>query len=171
MQAAARLLRERGSAGISVQDVMAAAGLTHGGFYKHFASKDELMAIAAESAYEGMLAELAALATQPDKTAARDELIGDYLSTRHRDAPGTGCPNTALAVEAAQADGRSPLRKAYTDGLRRTLDALTELEDGPEARTRAILDLATMVGALSLARAAGRTALSKEILETVRDAL
>ncbi len=166
VQSTAKLLRERGSAGISVQDAMTAAGLTHGGFYRHFASKNELMGIAAGAAFEGMLAHLAELAANPE---GRTELVQDYLSTRHRDDPGTGCPNAALAGDAALTEG--PLREAYADGLEKTLVAMADLEPDEEARRRAVVDLATMVGAISLARAAGKSPLSEEILETVREAL
>ncbi|MGW6934562.1 TetR/AcrR family transcriptional regulator [Lentzea sp. NPDC054927] len=170
--ATAQLLQERGSAGISVQDVMGAAGLSHGGFYKHFASKDELLGLATEVAFGSMLAHLADLAGNDD---AWGRLVGDYLSARHRDEPGTGCPNTALAGESAHAGGEAPLRTAYADGLVKTLESLTNLEglpaDREAARRRAVVDLSTLVGALSLARATGGTALSDEILRTAREAL
>lgn len=170
--ATAQLLRERGSAGISVQDVMGAAGLSHGGFYKHFASKDELLGLATEVAFQSVQAQLDGLTERED---GWDLLVGDYLSARHRDAPGTGCANTALAGEAALANTDAPLRKAYEAGLKRMLESLATLEglpeDQEEARRRAVVDLATLVGALSLARATGKTPLSQEILKTVRDEL
>ncbi|MCE7010856.1 TetR/AcrR family transcriptional regulator [Kibdelosporangium philippinense] len=171
VHATAKLLRERGSASISVQDAMAAAGLTHGGFYKHFASKDELMGIAATEAFEDVLNQLVHLAEDPDKPHARAQLVRKYLSTQHRDSPGTGCANAALAGDSAQAESQSPLRKSYVEGMNKTLSFFTELESGADARRQAIVDLATLVGALTLARATGRTALSKEILETVKDSL
>ncbi|TDD59624.1 TetR family transcriptional regulator [Kribbella antibiotica] len=160
VHATSRLLRERGSAGISVQDVMSAAGLTHGGFYKHFASKDELMGIAATEAFEEVLVRMAAM--------TRDEVVQDYLSVGHRDDPGHGCACTALAPDAAQAEVGSPLRTAYGEGLEKTLDAFAGYEtDAEEARRKAVLELATLVGAVTLARAAGQTPLSEEILATV----
>ncbi|WP_405056709.1 TetR family transcriptional regulator [Kribbella sp. NBC_01505] len=166
VHATSRLLRERGSAGISVQDVMSAAGLTHGGFYKHFASKDELMGIAAGEAFDEVLVRMAPM--------NRDEVVQDYLSVAHRDDPGNGCACTALAPDAAQADIGSPLRTAYGEGLEKTLGAFAGMEestDSAEARRKAVLDLATLVGAVTLARAAGQTALSEEILATVLDEL
>ncbi|MFF1817851.1 TetR family transcriptional regulator [Kribbella sp. NPDC058245] len=167
VQATSRLLRERGSAGISVQDVMSAAGLTHGGFYKHFASKDELMGIAAGEAFDEVLVRMAPM--------DREEVVKDYLSVSHRDDPGNGCACTALAPDAAQAEAGSPLRTAYAEGLAKTLDAFAGFEEAADsdddARRRAVLDLATLVGAVTLARAAGQTPLSEEILATVLDQL
>ncbi|KJK45091.1 TetR family transcriptional regulator [Lentzea aerocolonigenes] len=170
--ATAQLLRERGSAGISVQDVMGAAGLSHGGFYKHFASKDELLGIATEAAFGSVLAQLADLTGRED---AWEAFVGQYLAPEHRDSPGTGCANTALATESARAGDDAPLRTAYEAGLKRMIEFLVALEGLPDdqeaARRRALVDLATLVGALTMARATGRTPLSREILETVRDEL
>ncbi|MFF5179954.1 TetR/AcrR family transcriptional regulator [Micromonospora sp. NPDC000316] len=175
--ATSRLLRERGATGMSVQDLMGAAGLTHGGFYKHFSSKDELLGIAATTAFGELLALLAQLSDDlPDRSEARSALLRDYLSAEHRDTPGTGCANTALAADAARASADSPLRTSYAEGVQETLKRLTDLESAPDrsdeaARQRAVVDLATMVGALTLARATGQTPLSEEILYTVLDAL
>lgn len=166
MLATAKLLRERGSA-ISVQDVMGAAGLSHGGFYKHFASKDELLAIAATQAYESVRAGQAGLAGDAD---GREKLIDEYLSAGHRDAPGDGCVNAALATEVAHAAADAPIRAAFAEGLEQTLEFMAGLES-EAGRDRAVVDLATLVGAISLARAVSGTELSEEILETVRQAL
>ncbi|MDT7788209.1 MAG: TetR/AcrR family transcriptional regulator, transcriptional repressor for nem operon [Pseudonocardiales bacterium] len=172
MTATAQLLRERGSAGISVQDVMGAAGLSHGGFYKHFASKDELLGIATEAAFQTALAQIADLTDRED---AWEAFVGQYLSVEHRDSPGTGCANTALATESARAGDDAPLRAAYAAGLKRMIEFLVALKGLPDdqevARRRAVVDLATLVGALTMARATGRTPLSREILDTVRDEL
>lgn len=168
----AKLLRGQGSS-VSVQDVMATAGMTHGGFYKHFGSKDELMGIAATAAFDELVARLTKiLADFPDRSAARDELIVTYLSTDHRDNPSTGCATTALAGDAARSAETSPLRESYVDGLTKVIALMSEYEDADGDTYRsAILDFSTMVGALTLARAAGRTALSDDILRTVRDSL
>ncbi|MET8371759.1 TetR/AcrR family transcriptional regulator [Micromonospora profundi] len=175
--ATSKLLRERGAAGMSVQDLMGAAGLTHGGFYKHFSSKDELLGIAATTAFGELLALLDRLSDDlPDRAEARSALLRHYLSAEHRDTPGTGCATTALAADAARASAGSPLRVSYATGVQETLKRLTGIEDASgrgatEARQRAIVDLATMVGALMLARATGQTPLSEEILQTAREAL
>jgi TetR/AcrR family transcriptional repressor of nem operon len=174
--AASRLLRERGAAGISVSDVMSAAGLTHGGFYKHFSSKDELVGIAASEAFDGLLSLMDRLRSDiPDRATAKGAMLDDYLSAEHRDNPGDGCANTGLASDAARASAESPLRRSYRAGVEKTLAQLTGYEadaaDPAEARRQAIGDLATMVGALTLARATAGDALSDEILEVVREQL
>jgi TetR/AcrR family transcriptional regulator, transcriptional repressor for nem operon len=177
VDAMARLVRERGPAGVSVQDLMLAVGLTHGGFYRHFRSKDELVGVATEVAFDEIRTLLARVGEdEPDQTRARSELIRTYLSADHRDAPATGCANTALAGDAARAPTDSPLRSAYLAGLEHTLEQLARLEHDPgresaESYRRAIVDLATLVGALTLARATGGTPLSDQILQVVGEAL
>ncbi len=179
VHATARLLRERGPAGVSVQDLMLAVGLTHGGFYKHFRSKDELVGVATEAAFGEILSLLTRVGEDDsDRSRARSALIRTYLSAEHRDASGTGCANTALAVDTARAAADSPLRRSYLAGLENTLDQLAKLEPEPEPGggpaepyRRAIVDLATLVGALTLARAARGTPLSDQILRVVHEAL
>jgi TetR/AcrR family transcriptional regulator, transcriptional repressor for nem operon len=175
--AAAQMLRERGSAGVSVQEVMSAAGLTHGGFYKHFSSKDELVGLAATEAFGEILQLLDAL---PGHDLGRDALgsgvVSDYLSPGHRDEPATGCANTALASDSARSP-QTPLRSSYVAGLSGTIDRLTEVRreagdvDEAVARRRAIETLAAMVGALTLARATAGDPLSDELLTVVREDL
>ncbi|TMR21988.1 TetR/AcrR family transcriptional regulator [Nonomuraea turkmeniaca] len=175
--ATSRLLRERGSARMSVQDLMAAAGFTHGGFYKHFRSKEELVGVAAATAFDELLTMLTRILDEsPDRPQARAELLRRYLSPEHRDSPGIGCPATALAGDAARAPAGSPLRKSYVAGVEGVVERLAEYDGAPEqgdaeARRRAIVDLAAMVGALTLARATEQSALSGEILQVVHDAV
>ncbi|GHH82803.1 TetR family transcriptional regulator [Streptomyces sulfonofaciens] len=180
VHATARLLRERGS-GASLSDIMSTVGLTPGGFYKHFASKDELLGIAAGVAFGELLERMRRLAEEfPEAAQARDALLREYLSVEHRDSPGTGCANTALASDAARAGDASPLRKEYERGAAETLRALASLRTGAaqgegeetdEALRGAILDLTAMVGALTLARATGGSKLSDMILQVVHDDL
>jgi TetR/AcrR family transcriptional repressor of nem operon len=173
----AKLMRERGTAGTSLQDVMAELGLTVGGFYKHFGSKEELMSLAATHAFSEMQARIKGISEQfPDRSQARSELLRDYLSSEHRDSPGSGCPGTALSGDATRASADSPLRNSYVGGVEETLRAIVELEDvlsssDEEARRHAIVDFATMVGALTLARATVGTSLSDEFLRVVLDSL
>ncbi|GAA0592879.1 TetR/AcrR family transcriptional regulator [Kribbella sandramycini] len=168
VQATARLVRERGSAGVSVQDVMSEAGLTHGGFYKHFGSKDELIGIAATEAFDEVLVRLADAIAAPD---GRAQVLQEYLSIEHRDDPGQGCACTALADDSIHAGPGSPIRTAYIEGVDKTLEAFRAFEPGTDTRRRAIADLATLVGAVTLARATSGTLLSEEILGTVLDEL
>jgi TetR/AcrR family transcriptional regulator, transcriptional repressor for nem operon len=175
--ATSKLLRERGTAGVSVQEVMSAAGLTHGGFYKHFSSKDELVGIAAESAFGEVLDVISRISADfPASAEAGSQLLDEYLSAEHRDDPGAGCANTGLASDSARARADSTLRKSYTSGVEATLDGLAgvvavEGDDADATRGRAIEHLATMVGALTLARATKGNPLSQEILDVVRQSL
>ena len=174
LDTAAQLFRERGFDGIGVADLMKSAGLTHGGFYGHFASKDDLMAQATARALARLQAHWSDLARQ---TLARD---GDplaviettYLSARHRDAPGQGCLLAALGADAArQGPG---VRAAVTDGVRSMIDGLATLMPGRSKavkRQRALADYASLVGAMVLARAVDDPALSDEILHATAAAL
>jgi TetR/AcrR family transcriptional regulator, transcriptional repressor for nem operon len=172
--AAARLFRERGFDGVGVVDLMGAAGLTHGGFYNHFGSKDELGAVACGHALTRAAAAIEAVADA--RPGRKDASLGDYrrryLSRKSRDAKGFGCPMVAFGADVSrQSEG---LRRQYAAGLRRYLDGFVRAlgaesgEGRADAwlRARAIAQFSTMVGAVVLARgvAAVDPALSDEIL-------
>ena len=164
---AAQRFRERGFEGIGVADLMREAGLTHGGFYGHFGSKEELMAEACVRALESSKELWRKRATlHPDDPVG--ELARLYLTPRHRDNPGTGCAMAALATEASrQGPG---VRAAFTEGLRSSLDLLAGLFGGKSAearRRKAIQTYASWVGAMVLARAVDDDVLSREILSAV----
>ena len=162
LQAAARLFRERGIAGVNVAEIMDAAGLTHGAFYGYFDSKDDLVAEALRQA-------LAASESLFD--AGRARYIEDYLSARHRDDPGTGCVFAALVTEAS----RQPkaVREVLTSALTKQLDRLGRTGGGNDQQRRraAIADLSAMVGAMALSRLVDEPKLSAEILAATRDYL
>jgi TetR/AcrR family transcriptional repressor of nem operon len=164
---AARLFRERGFDGIGVADLMKSAGLTHGGFYGHFASKEDLMAQACARALEGSLATLHQVAEHGGGNAL-SAIASAYLSPAHRDRPSEGCVLAALGAEAARHD--SPVRSAFTRGVRSALDMLTRLVPGKSKRAkreRALATYASMIGALVLARAVDDPELSEEVLQSV----
>ncbi|MGW7582547.1 helix-turn-helix domain-containing protein [Kitasatospora sp. NPDC054768] len=172
----ARLIREKGPDQVSVPEAMAAAGLTHGGFYRHFASKDDLLAQALAAAFTERREAMERLADRPgdqpadrpgDDRTPRAEFLDRYLSEPHRDHPGHGCTAAALAADAARTEPGSPLRTAYTAGLHELVDALAALPEGA-GRQETLADLSTMVGALLLARASDDTALSEEFLTAAR---
>ena len=165
VEAAAQLFRERGFDGIGVADLMKEAGLTHGGFYGHFSSKEDLIAQA--SARE--LTRSIELWNELAEGASGDRLsaiAGVYLTSRHRDNPGTGCVLAALGSDVSRQG--PPVRRAVTDYVRSTVDLLTKLvpsKSKAARRQKAISTYATLVGAMVLARAVDERALSQEILD------
>jgi TetR/AcrR family transcriptional repressor of nem operon len=166
---AARLFRERGFDGIGVADLMKNAGLTHGGFYGHFDSKEALMAEACEYAIAETSQRWEAL-TRQGEPGAFARLTHRYLGTRHRDRPGDGCVLAALANDAARQS--PPARRAYTRSVQRFIDLLGGVVPGrgeAARRRKAVAACAAMVGALILSRAVDDDALSREILDVVAD--
>jgi TetR/AcrR family transcriptional regulator, transcriptional repressor for nem operon len=165
VEAAARLFRERGFDGIGVADLMKEAGLTHGGFYGHFSSKEELIAEASARALVGSLA----VWSKRAERASGDPLsavASAYLTGRHRDNPGAGCLLAALGPDVSR---QGPLvRRAVTGYVRSAVDLLTKLvpeKSRAARRQKAISTCATLVGAMVLARAVDDRALSQEILD------
>ncbi|MGY2291345.1 TetR/AcrR family transcriptional regulator [Pseudomonas sp. SDO528_S397] len=175
VEAATRLFREKGIHGISVSEVMAAAGLTHGGFYGHFESREALATEACARAFEESRGRWKAKTQEcPDAESARRALIAPYLDTQSRDNPGDGCPVAAFAGEICHEPDGSPLQRAFIDGLESLLKKFATLQPtGSEQGNRqaALAEYAMMVGALTLARASRGDALSDEILEATRQAL
>lgn len=167
IETAAKLFRERGFDGIGVADLMKSAGLTHGGFYGHFASKEDLMAQACARALDSSLATLSAVAEQGSENGLT-AVASAYLSPAHRDSPGEGCVLAALGAEAARHG--SPVRSAFTQGVRTALDMLTRLVPGQSERIRrerALATYASMIGALVIARAVDDPELSGQVLQSV----
>ena len=168
---AAKRFRERGFEGIGVAELMKEAGLTHGGFYGHFASKEELVELALARAMRDSTAkwEKVMAEAQGDPLQALAEF---YLSLRHCKNPGTGCLFPSLGGEIA----RQPtgVRSAVTDGLQRFLSLLGRAIRGKTEKTRrrkAIAAYASMIGGMVLARSTKDPALSAEILEAVAESL
>jgi TetR/AcrR family transcriptional repressor of nem operon len=171
VEAATRLFRERGLHGISVVDVMAAAGLTHGGFYGHFESREALAREASERAFKEVGAKWRERITGEDKAQARRALIEPYLSIESRDNPGESCPVVAFAGDMCHEPTDSGLREPFMAGLNRLLEAFGNLMDSDDAaqnRQQALVQYSLMVGALTLARATRGEALSEEILEAAQ---
>jgi TetR/AcrR family transcriptional repressor of nem operon len=170
---AAKRLRERGLEGIGVADLMADAGLTVGGFYKHFASRSDLLAQAVTAMNSGWDAVFASAEAQGrGKPQLFDALVDGYLSPAHRDDPENGCLFAALAPEIGRSEDE--VRGAATLKLKALLGKLSAVFDdrrAPAARASAILAYAALVGAVSLARATNDPELSQEILATVAKGL
>jgi TetR/AcrR family transcriptional repressor of nem operon len=173
VEAATRLFRERGVHGISVVDVMGAAGLTHGGFYGHFESKEALAQEASGRAFEQSAERWREriAAHVDDKDAARRALIEPYLSQASRDNPGDSCPVAAFAGDMCHEAADSGLRQTFMEGLNRLLKSYGSLLDSGDAdadRQQALVEYSLMVGALTLARASRGEAVSDEILDAAR---
>jgi TetR/AcrR family transcriptional regulator, transcriptional repressor for nem operon len=168
---ASKRFREEGLAGIGIAELMKEAGLTVGGFYKHFDSRDHLVAEAINSAFGGWQRRVDAAKTNgPPVSYAK--LIDDYLNEAHRDNPGKGCAFSALAPEIARSDKRTrALTSEQVQNDIQLIAALHPAKDKRTARSRAILTFSALVGAMSLARAVSDEALSREILNTVAEVL
>jgi len=164
---ASKRFREKGLAGFGIAELMKEAGLTVGGFYKHFGSREDLVAEAVNSAFGGWQRRLDA-AKSGGPSVSLTKLIDEYLSETHRDNPGSGCAFSALAPEIARSDKRT--RSLTSEQVRSDVQLIATLLPGRDkraARSRAILIFSALVGAMSLARAVSDEALSREILETV----
>ena len=150
-------------------DLMAAAGLTQGGFYKHFRSKDQVIAEACASGM-GAVAEVAeSAAKRPGGKSGLEEIVDFYLSTDHRDMGDGGCPLAALGSELVHADGQG--RAAASDGFLKLIDVIAKQfpRTKPEAaRDRAAFVLSAMVGAMTMSRMVTDPELSATILEQTR---
>lgn len=150
---AARLFRERGLKATSVADAMSAAGLTHGGFYRHFKTKDDLVVESLRVAFDSFTAPL----ESRQKFEPADQVAADfktlYLSDEHVGQPGLGCPMPALSGELARESAQ--IKAEFGAGLKRVLDALARSQAGTEVERQdaAARELAMLVGAVVLARA------------------
>lgn len=164
---ASRMFREKGTA-VSLADVMKAAGLTQGGFYKQFDSKEDLIDEAAAHAFAKPAAYSPAKGEERagDREAVRGTLIRDYLSVWHRDHAGNGCPVSGFAADLGREPGQAArAHEVYANGVRNLAAQLaTGNNDG-------LAQLCTMVGALALARATQGNPLSEELLQAARAAL
>ena len=165
-------LREKGAHGIGVADLMKEAGLTHGGFYAHFDSREALVIEAFSHAMDRATDRWRKIAeeTSPDKRLAT--IVESYLSPTHRDDPGRGCAVPALGAEIARESPKT--RKAFAAKLEQMIDMMADqILDVPRktARKQAIAALTTMMGTLVLARIAGSGEFSDEILGAGREAV
>lgn len=162
---ASRQIREGGLDSVSVGALMKSVGLTHGGFYGHFESRDALLAEALERALlEG---EAKAGANGPGRPAAFSRIVRSYLSRAHRDARDSGCAVAALAADVARADAAT--REVMTGHVESFIETMSRCLDGDD--DRAILAVSALVGALTLSRVVTDPALSNAILKSVREQL
>ena len=168
LELAAARVRAVGIEGVGVAALMKEAGLTHGGFYRHFGSREDMVAEVVEHAMESGRKALDRMTrTEGERHDVLAGLIDFYLSPAHRDSLPTSCPVTALARDVARSNDRAS--GAYTQSVVTFLDMLTRLAVGDRPKVRrakAVGALSLLVGALSLARAVNNKRLSAEILKS-----
>jgi TetR/AcrR family transcriptional repressor of nem operon len=160
---AAARFRERGIEGPGVADLLAEAGLTHGAFYRHFDSRNELVGEAVAEALRAGGEAMEGVAAASDEPLRA--VIAAYLSPVHRDRRATSCAVASLAADASRSTDE--VRTSYTAQVERyiaLLERLPPIDDEPTTRPRAITILSTLVGAISMARAVNDEALSDELL-------
>ena len=171
---ALELFRAKGLDNVGVVEAMRAAGMTHGGFYNHFQSKEVLAAEACRQALFASLAKVEAIATisdASDRMAKMAEYMGRYVSAQARDAPAPSCPMAAFAGEMPRQP--KPVAQAYGEGLRAYLAAFAAAGGETWSRKEALARFAALAGALILARsvAVADPALSDELLAAAKDEL
>ena len=170
IETADRLFRERGFDGVGIDELMAAAGLTRGGFYKSFASKEALIETACRQAAEHSQRRWDGLLARGESPLAT--LVSSYLSMAHRDNPADGCPYAALAGETGRRE--RPVRGIFREGIEAAIARLSRFMPAhatARRREQAMAGLATMLGAVVLARAVDDPHLSEEILAAARQAM
>jgi TetR/AcrR family transcriptional repressor of nem operon len=166
---ASRQVRARGPDGVSVAEVMAEAGLTHGGFYAHFKSKDALIAAAIEAAFENRRTYFRNLPEATDDGAFLERFVDSYVSAIHRDRPERGCPVATLSSDIPR-QGEAA-RAAFDAGVRGLIQTISSrlTVGAPEDRQALAGSLVTeMAGAVALARAVSDPELSDRLLEQSR---
>jgi TetR/AcrR family transcriptional repressor of nem operon len=171
VKTASRMFRLQGLENVAVADVMKESGFTHGGFYNHFKSKDDLATEAVASAFDHAAKNLSDdISSANDPQKALNAFVADYLSPAHRDTSTGGCPATAFPVDSAR--GGKDVQAAFAEGIESYLEIFAARMDGDkrEARQRAVALLSGIVGALLLSRAVKKSQpkLSDELLSSAR---
>jgi TetR/AcrR family transcriptional repressor of nem operon len=168
---AAVRLREKGAHGIGVADLMKEAGLTHGGFYAHFDSREALVIEAFAYAMDRSIAHWRKMAAQTPPEKRLETVVDSYLTSVHRDDPGHGCALPTLGAEIARESPKT--RKAFAVKLDQMIGMLADQIEGvppKAARKQAVATLATMMGTIVLARIAGSGEFSDAVLGAGREA-
>lgn len=172
VEAAARAIRRNGYAGIGIAEIMKRVGLTHGGFYAHFASRDAMLAEAADHAGAEMVALLARVAIAAPPEQALERLVQTYLSKEHLESIESGCPIVALGSEMPR---QAPeVRHQVTFGIKEMINVVARVLPNwgaAGASKEALVTMSTMVGALILARAVDDPRLSDALREAAIDNL
>jgi TetR/AcrR family transcriptional repressor of nem operon len=167
VETAAKAFRKQGIAGTGVAEIMASAGLTHGGFYRHFESKDQLVTEALSATEKNLVRD--SLAASEQGPRAMLDVFQDYVTQAYRDNVEDGCPLAAMGSELVRADDAT--RHAATTSFRKITETVAPFlrsEADREGLDTALSLLTNMVGALTIARMVDDPALSNRILETTR---
>jgi TetR/AcrR family transcriptional regulator, transcriptional repressor for nem operon len=172
VEAASHLFRRDGIHATGLAEIMTAAGMTHGGFYRHFPSKDQLVAEALGAGSQALRLTVQTVMGGRTGRRAVQALLDNYLAPKHKDHPGDGCPFAAMGAELARADSNT--RAAVSGAFVRLADSIAER--APEkkssvARSDAIFMLCAMIGALTMARAVDDPKLSASILRSAKQHL
>lgn len=169
VQEAAAAIRSDGVERIGVAQIMARAGLTHGGFYAHFDSKDDLIAQAVEFMFEDRYSAFFSHLDDPDPRAALKRFVDYYLSMRHRNAPDRGCPIPGLAGQVAHLPEKARDRfQLAVDRLTGGVATLLERAGEPDAGDTSLSVVSEMVGAISVARTLSDEGKAERLLSTTR---
>jgi AcrR family transcriptional regulator len=166
VETAARAIRRSGYDGASVAEIMKEAGLTHGGFYAHFPSREAMLAEAADRAGAEAVSMAASIAAAVPPGSALQTMLSAYLSKDHLNGTETGCPIAALGSEMPRQ--AAEVRRAATRRIKEMIDLVARQSPDwgkPEAHEQALVIVASMVGTLILARAVDDPNLSDSLLE------
>ena len=169
VEVAAREFRANGIQATGVADLMSEAGLSHGGFYRHFDSKDQLVAEACEAGLTTMIGALREAANRSEGKDGFRAIVEAYVSSRHRDEPEHGCPLAVLGSELARADEQT--RAAASRGLDELVEVLAKRigrRQREAARSEAVFALSAMIGAITISRIMADPDASLSVLQDVR---
>ena len=172
VQSATTEFKQRGIVATGLADLMSGAGMTHGGFYRHFDSKEKLVTEVCKAATSSMVDRLSRLTTHKSGRQAVKALAEFYLSQEHRDNPGAGCPLAAIGSELARMDANT--RAAVTESFTQWIEILKTQYEGSkpsEAKKKALVAASTMLGALTLSRIMTDPVLSQAILKSACEAI
>ncbi|MFJ5297701.1 TetR/AcrR family transcriptional regulator [Pseudomonas sp. NPDC088368] len=169
VEAASWEFRCKGIGDTGLADIMAAAGLTHGGFYKHFDSKDQVVEESLTLAIDGVVGTVEATLSAHSGKKAMNTVVADYLSVEHRDDPSGGCPFVGLGIELSRSS--DSVRDVATAGFKKLIDTLASSYaemTSAAAKKEAMVTLSTIIGAATLARIVNDEALSTTLLQQAR---
>jgi TetR/AcrR family transcriptional regulator, transcriptional repressor for nem operon len=172
VEVAARQFRSKGIHATGLSDLMSEAGLTHGGFYRHFESKDQLVAEACEAGFESLIESFEKAASEAPDGEAFKSIVQTYVSTSHRDSQTGGCPIAGMGSELAHGDEKT--REVTVQGFDDMVNVLAKQirrRKADAAHSEAVFAMAAMIGAVTMSRIIADPEVSASVLETVKQHL